>query len=177
MQIVDLTLSLYSGMVVYPGDPEVKIKQVHTLANEGWRLRTINLSSHIGTHVNVPSHMVADGETMDDIDLNAYVGPCRIYSKDIQINQEEGLLFGETNITEEILGNLMQVKPKFVGLSESFEFDIFIEKRLLEESIISFENLTNLDKLPTDITFQFYGVPLKIKEGDGSPVRAFAVIK
>ena len=45
---------------------------------------------------------------------------------------------------------------------------------LLEKGIISFENLANTDKLPE--AFTFYGVPLNIKEADGSPVRAFAVI-
>ncbi len=50
------------------------------------------------------------------------------------------------------------------------------EKLLLREGIISFEGLVHIDKLPKDKEFMFYGVPLKIKNGDGSPVRAFAQI-
>lgn len=69
---------------------------------------------------------------------------------------------------------MIKYPPKFIGLSEKFEFDIAIEKLLLEKGIISYENLTNTKSLPE--SFTFYGVPLNIKESDGSPVRAFAII-
>jgi kynurenine formamidase len=45
----------------------------------------------------------------------------------------------------------------------------------LGKEILLIENLTNLDKLP-DSSFQFYTIPLKIENADGSPVRAFAMI-
>lgn len=71
---------------------------------------------------------------------------------------------------------LIEIKPKFVGLSVKFEFDIEIEKKLLEAGIVSYENLVNTEKLPKSKKFMFYGFPLKIKDGDGSPVRAVAII-
>ena len=40
-----------------------------------------------------------------------------------------------------------------------------------------FEWLVNLDKLIGKGEFMFYGIPLKLKSGSGSPVRAFAIIK
>jgi arylformamidase len=72
-----------------------------------------------------------------------------------------------------IAQQLIKTPPKFIGLSEKFEFDIAVEKFLLEHDIISFENPTNTEKLPDNI--QFYGFPLNIKEADGSPVRAIAL--
>jgi len=51
-----------------------------------------------------------------------------------------------------------------------------MEQRLLRHGIITFTDLVNLEKLPPDKDFTFYGVPLKIKDGDGSPIRAFAVL-
>jgi len=39
-----------------------------------------------------------------------------------------------------------------------------------------FEWLVNLDKLVGKGEFAFYGVPLKLKNGSGSPVRAYAVV-
>ncbi|NTW04701.1 MAG: cyclase family protein [Peptococcaceae bacterium] len=48
-------------------------------------------------------------------------------------------------------------------------------KIILEQGIIIIENLNNLDLLP-EIEFIFSCVPLPIKNGDGSPVRAFAII-
>ena len=51
-----------------------------------------------------------------------------------------------------------------------------VHEAYLKERIIIVESLANVDKLPqTD--FELYAVPLKLKGRDGSPVRAFAVIK
>ena len=47
MEIIDLSQPLYDGMEVYPGDPEVHIKQIHTLDKEGWRLKYLQFSTHI----------------------------------------------------------------------------------------------------------------------------------
>jgi kynurenine formamidase len=47
---------------------------------------------------------------------------------------------------------------------------------ILGSDILLIENLTNLDKLPTDI-FIFQCLPLNIENADGSPVRAMAIIE
>ncbi len=44
---------------------------------------------------------------------------------------------------------------------------------LLSKDILIIENLTCLNKLP-ETEFDFYAIPLKIENADGSPVRAFA---
>jgi kynurenine formamidase len=49
-------------------------------------------------------------------------------------------------------------------------------KLVLGQGMIIIENLTNLGAL-VDETFQFAAFPLKIKEGDGSPVRAVAIVE
>lgn len=61
MKIIDLTLPLTHHMPVYPGDPEVEIAEIHTLSKQGWNLRTLGLSTHLGTHANVPYYMATDG--------------------------------------------------------------------------------------------------------------------
>jgi hypothetical protein len=68
----------------------------------------------------------------------------------------------------------VRIGTRFIGLSSAFEFDIDIEKDHLEVGIISYERLCKLDKLPH--CFQFFGMPLSIRAGDGSPVRAFALL-
>ena len=44
---------------------------------------------------------------------------------------------------------------------------------LLGNALVIVENLTNLDKIPSDL-FELSAAPLAIVGGDGSPVRAFA---
>lgn len=53
--------------------------------------------------------------------------------------------------------------------------DLPIHHILLRKGIVIVENLCNLDQL-LDKSFTFYTIPLKIKDSDGSPVRAFAKI-
>jgi kynurenine formamidase len=45
---------------------------------------------------------------------------------------------------------------------------------VLEKHVLIIENLTNLERLPD--FFLFVAVPLKIKEGSGSPIRALALV-
>ena len=50
-----------------------------------------------------------------------------------------------------------------------------VHRRLLEEQIILVENLNRLQDLPQS-GFTFFALPLRIRDGDGSPVRAVAMI-
>jgi len=174
MQIIDLSQILYDSMPVYPGDPEVIIKEIHTLDKEGWNLRNITFTTHIGTHVNVPYHMVKNGKRLDAYSLDNFFGETEIYKDGVQFSKDKGIIFRDQNIDKNIIEKMIKNQPKFIGLSEEFEFDIEIEKSLLRNGIISYENLINTEKLPN--FFIFYGIPLNIKESDGSPVRAFAQI-
>jgi len=178
MNIVDLSQPLYDHMPVYPGDPEVIIKRVSTLEKDGWNMNVLTFPTHIGTHVNIPIHAVNGGKTLDDYSPDAFLGSSVVYSSPGSIQQNIGLLFENTTISKEIVDIIIKTKPKFIGVGGYFESDreLEIEKVLLKNEIISFEGLVNIEKLPKNQTLTFYGVPLKIKDGDGSPVRAFATI-
>jgi len=171
MKIIDLTLPIQNGMFVYPGDLEVDIEQLQTLDKDGWNMKRIHMNSHDGTHVNAPIHCTKDGKTLDDFKVGNFCGECVLYEKDLDIQTGIGIIFKQ-QITMQIAERIVKIKPKFVGLV--VEVDEEIEKYLLNNDIILFERLANIDNLPKK--FVFYGVPLKINNGDGSPVRAFAVL-
>ncbi|WP_026839074.1 cyclase family protein [Gillisia sp. JM1] len=57
------------------------------------------------------------------------------------------------------------------GQSQTFESHII----LLSKNIPAFENLTNLDKLPSK-DFQIIALPMKIKGGSGAPLRIVAIL-
>ena len=88
-----------------------------------------------------------------------------------------GIIFSDHDIDMKMAQLLAKKEVKFVGLSQKYDFNLDAERYLLKEGIISFEKLAQTDKLPRNQQFEFYGVPLKIRDGDGSPMRAFAVIK
>lgn len=175
MKIIDLSLPLTHHMPVYPGDPEVEIVEIHTLAQEGWNLRQLTITTHLGTHVNVPYHMVAAGQKLDAFPIEKFMGQLEKYQPGRAWDSANGLLFCNQTIDQTIADELIKWPPKFVALSAEFEFDVELEKKLLEHNIISFENIANAKLLP-DLC-QFYGVPLSLPGADGSPVRAFAVVE
>ncbi len=137
-------------------------------------MRRIQINSHDGTHVNAPIHGIENGKNLDEYSLDQFCGKAVIYNPANPINSDEGIMFRDRNIDAETAEQIKEARPRFVGLSSEFEFDVDIERDFLKENIIVYERLCNLDQLPD--SFQFYGMPLNIREGDGSPVRAFAII-
>ncbi|MBI5127680.1 cyclase family protein [Candidatus Roizmanbacteria bacterium] len=172
MKIIDLSQILYDHMPVYPGDPDVIIKKVFSFEKNGWNMNRIEINSHDGTHVNIPIHGTKNGRNLDTYSIDDFIGESHLYSNEKDIQKDCGLIFYSVPLDWKIARKIAVIKPKFIGLSDKFEFDIEIEKFLLDKEIISYERLENCQKLPKK--FIFYGVPLKIKEADGSPVRAFA---
>ena len=99
-------------------------------------MRKLEISSHLGTHINIPSHMVKDGKTLDDLSLSNYCGQTVVYQEGMKIEIGTGLIFSDMNIDEKLMSLIVKVKPKFIGLSVKFEFDIEIENNY--SSMISF---------------------------------------
>lgn len=173
MKVIDLTLPIYKGMPVYPGDPEVEIEQVHTFEAGGWNMKRLHINGHDGTHVNASIHCTSDGKTLDDYTIEEFCGDCVLYEELEDIQSNHGVIFTKQNINMELAEIIVERRPTFVGQSAEFEFDEAVEQFLLQNDIICFERLANTEKLPKK--FFFHGVPLAIKEGDGSPIRAYAV--
>ena len=176
MKIVDLSQPLFDGMDVYAGDPEVHIKQIHNLDKEGWRLRYLQLSSHIGTHADAFAHMDENGTTIDNIPLEKYIGKTLLVKIDDEFSKNVGLAFKDCKLDLSLFGKLKKAKPSFVIVGNTAELDLELERKLLQSGILTITDLVNMNELPKDKEFMFYGVPLKIKNGDGSPIRAFAIL-
>lgn len=160
-------------MSVYPGDPEVRVKIAHTYESHTWELRHLSMGSHSGTHVDAPSHMHAGGATLDELPLERFFGASRIVRVgDSAWPEARGLFFFESAGLE-CFDRLAILRPPFVGGELTEE----LERALLGINIITYTGLQGLNRLPADTDFIFYGFPLRIAGGDGSPVRAVAVIE
>ncbi len=176
MAVIDLSLPIATGMAGYHGDPPVAVRPLHTLEEEGWRLAALDLHTHVGTHVNAPCHMAAEGKSLSDLPPETFFGPARLYREAADLRPGEGVLFDDRMIDDALAEAVLRAAPRFVGVATDYPFTVEIERRLLEAGIVCFENLINTGHLAAGRTFQFYGFPLPIKNGDGSPVRAVAVV-
>jgi arylformamidase len=176
LQMIDLTETLHHGMAVYPGDPDVSIVPIHHYDREGWLLRYIQMGSHTGTHVDAFSHMDKDGASLDDMPLSRFLGMAQVAQIDQALPQSMGLIFREGDLTEEHLPLILASGAPFIGVGDDATMTVELERTLLKNQLVTFTRLVNCGQLPTDKSFFFIGLPLKIAEGDGSPVRAVALV-
>jgi kynurenine formamidase len=74
LRIIDLTQTIKEGMPVYPGTEPPMLSAASTLLTDGFRETGISLYSHTGTHMDAPSHIFEDGETLDSIPPERFFG-------------------------------------------------------------------------------------------------------
>lgn len=177
MKVIDLSKIIENGMDVYAGDPPVHITDVRSLEKDSWRVKDLHFGSHTGTHMDAPAHMHEHGMRVDEIPLDRCFGRAMIAEPDaVYFPQNMGLIFKEGNIDAELYEKISAANPTFVVTGDDASLSIELERQLLEDDILTFTDLINLSELPEDREVIFFGIPLKIKEGDGSPIRAFAVV-
>ncbi|HOJ93012.1 MAG TPA: cyclase family protein [Dictyoglomaceae bacterium] len=165
-------------------------------------LSKISLGSHTGTHIDTPYHFLEDGKKLDEIDLSRFYGLAKVFEiknedkislgdvENLPIEKNDIILF-KTKNSKLLLDN--KFYENYVGLSwEAAEF--LVEKeiktvgidylsigprgeegkkvhRILlgkEIGIIEGLNLLNVQ----EGKYFLFALPLKIKDGEGSPVRA-----
>jgi kynurenine formamidase len=79
-------------MPVYPGTESPIIKQETSLEKDGFIEKTIHMSSHTGTHIDSPAHIIKAGKSLDSFDVKYFAGRgavlnfCEINGSIININ-------------------------------------------------------------------------------------------
>jgi kynurenine formamidase len=70
---IDLTADMYDGAPTMPMDPKLSVSWHCTLDTLGYNLSRVTMSTHQGTHVDAPLHMLPDAETIDQIALERWI--------------------------------------------------------------------------------------------------------
>jgi arylformamidase len=79
MTIHDISLPVSESLVIWPGDPSVRITQpMHLDRGDLYTVSRLELGAHTGTHVDAPAHFVRGGAGVDRLDLDLLVGPARV---------------------------------------------------------------------------------------------------
>lgn len=83
-KIHDISVLVHPRMMVYPGDPEVGIV-LHqaVVAGDTANVSAISMGAHTGTHVDAPCHLRDDWPVLEDVDINAFVGPATVFELDV----------------------------------------------------------------------------------------------
>lgn len=75
--IVDLSHDYYTGMPHAGTIPAPAFREVRHLEEHGLRCMELTIPTHLGTHIDAPSHFIADGDTVDALSPEALIGPAQ----------------------------------------------------------------------------------------------------
>jgi len=190
VKIYDITQEVFSCKV-YAGDQKPEKKLLHaTAAGELYNLTVFSMSAHNGTHVDAPFHFLSDGKTVEQMDLQVFVGDCYVArhtgdvtAADAQVilRRAQGsrrvLIAGSAVVTAPaaeafaeagllLLGNESQsVGPENAPMQ--------VHKILLKKEIALLEGIVLTD-VPEGKYF-LSAAPLCLAGADGAPCRAYLI--
>jgi arylformamidase len=76
---IDVSVPLRNGMVHWPGDPPFRIRRFSDREKGGGAtVSRMSLSVHTGTHMDAPLHFIPQARTIDEMPIEATVGPARV---------------------------------------------------------------------------------------------------
>ena len=203
MKIYDITVPISAELPVYPGDPSIELERVMSLEKgDIANVTRLCCSTHIGTHVDPPSHFIDGAMSLDELPLETLIGTARVVDvgnvsaidaavlNRCDLNGATRVLFKTRNsgfwpesktfhedfvhIEPDAARRLVELGVQLVGIDylsvEKFNFDEpATHLVLLGANVIIVEGLALRDVPPGD--YELLCLPLKIKDGDGSPAR------
>jgi arylformamidase len=72
----DISLPIEPGMVQWVGEEIVACEPMSRTPGDVANVTRLVLTTHTGTHVDPPRHFVHGGQTVDDVPLERWIGPC-----------------------------------------------------------------------------------------------------
>ena len=188
MKLYDISQEIFS-CVVFPGDPAPQ-KQTLCATDKGdlYNLTAFSMCAHNGTHIDAPFHFLKDGKTVEQMDLEAFVGACFVARHEGNVSAADAqsmlgkangaariLIAGKATVTEEaarvfarsgilLLGNEGQT----VGPADA---PMQVHRILLEQGIALLEGIV-LKNVPEGHYF-LSAAPLNLAGSDGAPCRAY----
>jgi arylformamidase len=199
--LYDLSPTVRPEIPVWPGDTPFDSRLTWSMAEGG----TVNVSAitttpHLGSHADAPFHTEPRGETMADLSLERYLGPCRVvkvppqplieprHLEGLDLSSPPRLLLKTESVRDrrtfperfsalspELAALLGEKKVLLVGL-DTPSVDPFDSKTLdahhaLARGGVAILEGLMLDGVPEGI-YELIALPLKLAGLDASPVRA-----
>ena len=198
----DISPVLESKTATFPGDQTYQRNiKLDTRKGDHITLSSIHTTLHLGSHADAPLHYNADGKSIEQVDLSYFLGPCqvigvekdkssRIFPQDLPTQNilAPRVLFRTnsfanpcawnsdfTALSPELIQFLAQSKVCLVGV-DTPSVDLADDKVLRSHHAIFEHNMVILEGLllknVPDGVYTLVALPLRLKDGDASPVRA-----
>ena len=127
MKIIDISLPLNNNTPVYPDNVPLSVSVHRKMPESATTVSSITMGSHTGTHIDAPAHAVQGALTLDQIPLEVFIGPCRVFD----FSNESG-----GSVTKEMLeikniqkGEriLLKTKNSIRGLKEFYPDYVYLD--------------------------------------------------
>ena len=205
MNIIDLSRDMYHRMPTYPGQPPMihGVWKTHQEAFEesgnihGNAVMHITMSDHAGTHMDAPRHFGMSGVPINEyplencivqgicLDLSHIEPRAEIPPDDLKaavdaagvgIPKRGTVLLNTGHHARTFPTRAYTYDNPGVNVAATEWLAAQVHKACLELNITHMESLCNMEQLIGKGEFQFIGLPLKFREGTGSPIRAVAIL-
>jgi len=198
---IDITQPLSNDIAHWPGDEPFSYETTVTKAQSGSvNIGKITTSTHIGTHIDAPFHFLNDGKRILEMDIERYIGTCKIIDvSEYPAINEHALravltdpvrrLLIKTSlpnnpkrfptdvppITPDGAAYMASLGIKLVGVDVP-SVDPVDSKELLGHHALHQHDIYILENVMLDHVavgdYELIALPLALAEADGSPVRA-----
>lgn len=176
-RLLDITKRIEDGMEVWPGDPEVTVREHFNLTEHGYAVSRVCFGTHTGTHVDFPGHIM---EGAPGPELDAFIGTCVV----VEASRLDILLSSHGKLPSRILikgglpsfsqaSSMLAKGARLIGVehpSIDEEGGLDLHNLLLRGGAVILEglDLSQADEGPAFLL----ALPLLIKAMDGAPARA-----
>lgn len=198
----DISPPVHAGSPVFPGDTAYTQVWVARIGPDcPVNVSAITLSPHVGAHADAPLHYDAQGAAIGDVDLQAFIGPCRVIHAIGcgPLVRPEHLAHALVDIPRRVLVRVYERMPQdrfdnalpafapetvalladrgvvLIGI-DSASIDPAESKALDSHQTIRRRGLRVLENLLLDDVpegdYELIALPLKLTTADASPVRA-----
>lgn len=198
---IDISQPLNNRLAHWPGDQPFHYHTPVTKEMTGSvNIGRIHTSTHVGTHVDAPFHYMNDGEKIIDLEIDRFIGPCKVIDlSEYEQIDEKALKSKVTEQTERLLirtslannperfpedvppvtydgaAYMHSLGVKLVGV-DTPSVDPITSKELIGHHALYKHDIYILENVMLDHVeegdYELIALPLPLEEADGSLVRA-----
>ncbi len=193
MKVYDISQEVFS-CAVYPGDTAPSaVKVRRTSRGDLYNMTDFSMCAHNGTHIDAPFHFLGDGKTVEQVELDKFVGPCyvapfsgrltaddaaAILKKAAEVGGERRILLkGDAIVTPEAARVLAEGGIDLIGVESQSVGEpsgpMEVHLILLRKEVILLEGIRLAEV--GEGAYLLCAAPLSLGGCDGAPCRAILI--
>ena len=192
MKIYDISQEVF-GCNVFPGDPSPEREVKLSISNgDVCNLTAFNMCAHNGTHVDAPFHFIDGAKTIDQVDLDRFIGYCYVAEHEGDVSAEDAeriiktakacdaraferiLIKGNATVTADAAKIFAAEKIKLFGNESQtvgpIDAPMEVHLIMLGAEIVLLEGI-RLSEVPEGV-YLLNSAPINLGGSDGAPCRA-----